>query len=420
MISWFDFGPVHYRRWRQIQIVWSLSVCVLLAATWRLWAAQEVFPQVPLIGGTASCPPMLHWVTFALLLVTALAVLVIRYPNGYQRLVLRSFLVVALMAIVLDQHRLQPWFYEAILFALVMSCFSPTRAVPLLRAILVSIYLFSALGKLDYQFLHTVGPQFVAAGGQLLGISIVEWPTWLTVLLSIMFPVVELLGGVGLLIKRFRKMAIMLLVFMHVGLLLVLGPLGLNHRLGVLLWNVSFIFQVVLLFGQQPIADSAATIEKSQDYPGVVRFRYLFLVLLLLPLLEPWGLLDHWLCWGLYSPRNSRVTFEIYQLPGERLPAEIEPYVRPSRFREGMVELRMDQWSLKGIQVPIYPQARFQLGVAAAVIKEAKLQAFVITVQSMSGRFSGDRKEQVIKSLDQLEEALEGFWVNARPTLRES
>jgi hypothetical protein len=85
-----------------------------------------------------------------------------------------------------------------------------------------------------------------------------------------------------------------------------------------------------------------------------------------------------------------------------------------------MVELRMDQWSLKGIQVPIYPQARFQLGVAAAVIKEAKLQAFVITVQSMSGRFSGDRKEQVIKSLDQLEEALEGFWINARPTLRES
>ncbi len=420
MISWFDFGPVHYRRWRQIQIVWSLSVCVLLAATWRLWAAQEVFPQVPLIGGIASFPPIVHWIAFVLLIVTALAVMVIRYPNSYQRLVLRSFLVVALVAVVLDQHRLQPWFYQAILFALAMSCFSPTRAVSLLRAILVSIYIFSALGKLDYQFLHTVGPQFVAAGGQLLGISIADWPAWLTVLLSILFPVVELVGGVGLLIKRFRRVAIILLVIMHVGLLLVLGPLGLNHRPGVLLWNVSFIFQVVLLFGQQATADASATIEKNQDSPRLVRFRYLFVILLLLPLLEPWGWLDHWLSWGLYSPRNSRVTIEIYQLPGERLPTEIEPYVRSSRLRDGMVELRMDQWSLKGIQVPIYPQARFQLGVAAAVIKEAKLQAFVITVQSMSGRFSGDRKEQVIKSLDQLEEALEGFWVNARPTLRES
>jgi len=45
MISWFDFGPVHYRRWRQIQIVWSLSVCALLAATWRLWISQEVFQK---------------------------------------------------------------------------------------------------------------------------------------------------------------------------------------------------------------------------------------------------------------------------------------------------------------------------------------------------------------------------------------
>ena len=195
----------------------------------------------------------------ACLLASSLAVLVIRHPSAYQRLVLLIFLLAALLATGLDQHRLQPWFYEAVLFALAMCCFSPTRAVPLLRVLLISIYLFSALGKLDYQFLHTVGPQFVAAGCQLLGLSIGEWPVILPILLSVLFPVVELVGSVGLLFKRFRKWAIILLVIMHVGLLLVLGPLGLNHRPGVLLWNVSFIFQVILLFGQQPAADPSVT-----------------------------------------------------------------------------------------------------------------------------------------------------------------
>lgn len=415
MISWFDFGQVHYRRWRQIQIVWSLSVCALLAATWRLWVSQEVFPQVPALAGLASWPAIVHWITLGLLIASSLAVLVIRHPNVYQRLVLLIFLLVALLAAGLDQHRLQPWFYEAILFALAMSCFSPARAVPLLRALLVSIYLFSAFGKLDYQFLHTVGPQFVSAGCQLLGIATRDWPVSLLTLLSVLFPVVELMGGVGLLFKRFRKAAMILLVIMHAGLLLVLGPLGLDHRPGVLLWNVSFIFQVILLFSQQPTADSSVTSEENQAPQRSIRSSYLFAILLLLPLLEPWGFLDHWLSWGLYSPRSSRVTLEIYQLPGERLPADMEPYVRPSRFREGMVELRMDQWSLAELGVPIYPQDRFQLGVAAAVIEEAKLRAFVITRQSMAERFSGKREEEEIKSLEQLEEELGRFWINARP-----
>lgn len=415
MISWFDFGPVHYRRWRQIQMVWSLSVCALLAVTWKLWIFQNVFPQVPAIGGLASWPAAVHGVAFGLLVLSSLAVLAIRHPNAYQRLFLLVFLVAALLATGLDQHRWQPWFYQSMLFALAMICFSPSRAVALLRAVLVSIYLFSALGKFDYQFLHTVGPQFVGAGCNLVGISTEDWPVLSPVLLSALFPVVEFAGGVGLLVKRFRRAAIIVLITMHLGLLLILGPLGLNHQPAVLLWNVSFIFQVLLLFGRERADDESAVTEDNHDSKRLLQPSYLFVALLLLPLLEPLGCFDHWLSWGLYSPRNSRVTLEIYQPPGKRLPAAIEPYVRPSRFREGLVELRMDLWSLEGLGVPIYPQDRFQLGVAAAAIEEGKLQAFVITVQSMSERFSGERQQQEIKNRDQLEKELARFWINAHP-----
>jgi len=43
------------------------------------------------------------------------------------------------------------------------------------------------------------------------------------------------------------------------------------------------------------------------------------------------------------------------------------------------------------------------------------LRAFVITVQSMSGRFSGEREKREIKHRDQLKEELGRFWINARP-----
>ena len=415
MISWFDDGPVCSRRWRQIQIVWSVSVCVLLAVTWKLWIPQGVFPRIPLMGWLASWPAVVHWVVLGLLVASSLAVLVIRDPNVYQRWFLGVFLLAAFLSVGLDQHRLQPWFYESILIATAMACFPPARALPLLRALLVSIYLFSALGKFDYQFLHSVGPQFVKAGCNLIGISTGDWPVLSMVVLSALFPIVEFAGGVGLLMKRFRKAAMIVLVAMHLGLLLILGPLGLNHQPAVLFWNLSFVFQVLFLFGRQRVEDQSTTSEESPDFRGRLQSSYLFVVLLLLPLLEPFGCFDHWLSWGLYSPRNSRVTLEIYQQPGKRLPAAIAPYVRPSRFHQGMVELRMDQWSLAELDVPIYPQDRFQLGVAEAVIEQSEVRAFLVTVQSMSERFSGEREERQLKNLEQLQRESERFWVNSQP-----
>ena len=415
MISWFDDGPLHLRRWRQIQIVWSVSVCVLLAATWKLWLPQTVFPQIPALRLLASWPAAVHWVGLGLLVGSSLAVLAIRHPNAYQRLCLLVFLLAAVLMVGLDQHRLQPWFYEAMLFALVMSCFSPARAMALLRALLVSIYLFSAAGKFDYQFLHTLGPQFLEAGCNLIGISTLHWPASLPVILSALFPVVELAGGLGLLLSRFRKAAVVLLVAMHLGLLLILGPLGLNHQPGVLLWNLSFVFQVLLLFGSQPLDGPSVSPGMKQPSRISVPASYLFLGILLLPLLEPWGGWDHWLSWGLYSPRNSRVTLEIYQLPGKPLPPAIKPYLQAIRHRPGMVEVRTDLWSLKELGVPIYPQDRFQLGTAKALIKQSDTEAFVITMKSMSHRFTGKRREQEIKSLDQLEKELGRFWFNADP-----
>jgi hypothetical protein len=415
MLSCLDLGPVSLRRWRQVQLLWGLTVCLLMAVTWKLWIPQTEFPRIPLVGLLASLPSAIHWIVLGLLVGSCLAILVIGPSRSYQRWGLVGFLLAACLLVALDQHRLQPWFYQCLLFALVMTCCSPARAMPLLRALLVSVYVFSALGKFDYQFLHSLGPHFLEAGCQLIGMSSTGWTTPLPMLVSTLFPTVEFVGAVGLLVPRLRKLAMVVLISMHLGLLLILGPLGLNHQPGVLAWNVSFIFQLLLLFGPPTASRKVVAKQLTDDSSRAVRFSYLFAVILLLPLLEPVGFLDHWLAWGLYSPRNSRVTLEVYEPQAGLLPVAVQPFIQPGRQRQGMVQVRMDLWSLESLGVPIYPQGRFQLGVATSLLRESGTRAFVVTRQSMSHRFTGQRSTIELKKLDTLERELSKFIINADP-----
>src|SRR5262249_28175077 len=149
---------------------------------------------------------------------------------------------------------------------------------------------------------------------------------------------------------------------------------GLNHHPGVLIWNVYFIAQDLLLFapariwcgmrtarGQSPVGKSAdeivghATSEKQSVSPiaasvappspptplprgergdlepedarvtqriswGCVAIEGVLVCVLLLPLLEPWGMCDHWPAWGLYASRAERTIVLIEASSRERLP----------------------------------------------------------------------------------------------------
>ena len=66
--------------------------------------------------------------------------------------------------------------------------------------------------------------------------------------LAILFPVGELVIGLGLLVPPTRRVAGCLAIAFHLTLLLVLGPWGLDHSHGVLVWNVVLIVQAYLLF----------------------------------------------------------------------------------------------------------------------------------------------------------------------------
>jgi len=113
----------------------------------------------------------------------------------------------------------------------------------------IGFYFHSAVTKFDYSFLHTLGQQFLDALAALLGTPLDDWSDRARFTLAAAFPAGELAIAVGLCFAATRRVALAAALLLHGTLLLILGPWGLGHKPGVLIWNVFFIVQDVLLFG---------------------------------------------------------------------------------------------------------------------------------------------------------------------------
>ena len=230
------------------------------------------------------------------------------------------------------------------------------------------------------------------------------------------FPLGELLIACGLMLPRIQRPAAWLGICLHVVLILILGPIGLKHHLGVLIWNLFFIAQLAILFlasrGQQSLCEWSSFRQASlSDKLAVL----CVLGLVVAPLAEPLGCIDHWPAWQLYAPRNSRVTMQIFASAVEKLPAELRQHVKPGDGGP-LVRVDLDGWSLTSLSAPIYPQDRFQLGVAAAVARDYALGgAVVVTRQGVANRWTGRRNEVILRGSARILEEIDGFRLNAQP-----
>ncbi|XZE53064.1 hypothetical protein SH139x_004780 [Planctomycetaceae bacterium SH139] len=440
----------------------------LMAATWRLWIPQSEFPQVPLLGQPWGLPEVTawsawpQWLALASMLLGLISLLFADSPPGqsptgasdatavtcWQDWIRQDWIRRAawglplgwLLAVITDQHRLQPWAYQFAALTVLFAIARPAAMLTLARLLTIGIYFWSAVSKFDFQFVHTVGADMVTQLARFVGwdLAAATSPT-LEHSLAVLPPLVELLVAglllAGLLIgfsshrfasHRFRmgpigigQIGVGLAVAMHCVLLLVLGPVGLNHLPAVLLWNLYFIAQVLLLFG--PVQSSSPSSWSSLLLPGSRTGFALVLVMLGMPIGERWGYWDHWPAWALYAPHSSRVTMWVSTAAVTRLPAslqrELDANSQASEVDQpGWVRLPLDRWSLGSVGAPIYPQDRFQLGVAIAVAEQAGLDRDLhVELRGPASRFSGARQRQQLGGLPAIRQAAERFYFNASP-----
>lgn len=455
-----DLQQTWLRRMNWLRAWLAVSCLALVASTWKLWTPQTVFPQIPFLAALRTAPAWLDWIALTLLLIALVAMLanslIHRRPpasaggdecrdlptfadaapspkregcRSFSWLRAASILFVASLAllILLDQHRFQPWAYQVAIVAIVLAFTPPERAASLLRVLTIGIYFWSAVSKFDYTFLHGLGPELLR--GMLAAFRLE--PGWIrpevATLLAWAFPLDELAVAILLAIRKTRTIGLVAAIAMHVLLLATLGPLGLDHSPGVLIWNLYFIGQDLLLFRRaanrgsptlQPmrLAPVGSLVQRLGARPTTASISYtVVLAGVTLPALEPFGLLDHWPGWAVYSPSAERINATLFNW-NERPPEELKDYFavwRGDSFSSGS---RLDLWSLDALSVPLYPQNRFSTGVAIAVIERYGLEETVwMRVDSRANRFTGERSDRTYVGEDGIREYAFSFYLNALP-----
>lgn len=408
---------------------WTAVSCLaLIAATWRLWIPQTVFPQVPAFAILCTAPAWLDWICLGCLIV-GLSVLAAGRSGTLNTSGCLLVLVSLLAFFCLDQHRFQPWAYQLWLFTAIWLCCGVNHRLNLMNWLLVSIYFYSALGKLDFEFLHTVGQQMLGAMANLVGQKLSGISASLKLALVAIFPVVELAIAVGLAGQTSRRVAGLFAIGLHLTLIVILGPLGLNHRLGVLIWNAQFVGLAYFLFVAKRISVPESEISERQLGPKIAGWRNGYLqtlcsaliaFVIVMPSTERFGIWDHWPSWALYAPHSSRVVVEVAAPSVRRLPAELVALInRPTPEADAMpvwVSIPMDAWSLQSLATPIYPQSRFQLGVARQVasVVDSEFQVRV-TVLGPAGRFTGRRQSTILEGNSEIANAGGNYWFNTIP-----
>ena len=426
--------------------VWAVGLLLLIAATWRLWIPRQDAFSVPLVPGVSLLPTWSDWLP--LFAIVAFSLTIVIKGNQF-RFVWWLVAISLVLKFAMNQHRMQPWAYQSAIYAVLFGTMHREQARRWLIPLAASIYLYSAAGKFDYQFAHTVGQSFLSATTQWLG----KFPDQVSessrALIALSLPLGEFVVGAGLLFRKTRKIAGLFAMGMHGLLLIVLGPFGLGHSAGVLIWNGLLLVQAWLLFVAPARHSDEESAESASPRPTSVFAKAFIVIAILAPLGERAGLWDHWLSWSLYSPHTSRVEIEIHESAITALRIGREKSVRPllpgtgpsgaSHKRGRTLIFRslpspslseyLDQdddgdrwrsfdasrWSLERLRVPIYPQARFQLAVADRLARNHLLgDAIRVIVRGTSDRWTGERTTTRLIGEEEIAKELGQYWLVGR------
>ncbi len=396
--------------------IWATFLLLLLAFTAPLWFSGDQTLLVPMLGSGDSMPVWAPPAISVSLCGAAVAVILLRTTG--RRL---WWLIAALLAVlfVLDQHRMQPWAYQTAIYATAFASMKPLAARRWLVPMATSIYVYSSLGKFDYQFVHTIGVDFL----ETLTLPIGGLPDDLEISartkIALLFPATELAIGILLIPGITRPAAGGAAMLMHASLIGILGPWGLNHSAGVLIWNLLLIVQAWFLFVRPGNTSEREDPEhepgRPPRYRGATLARVLIVSAIVMPILERRGYWDHWPSWALYSPHNSRLDVQIHRSGIELLTADVSRFVQPDSDGDGWHSLSLDRWSLQTRNVPIYPQARYQLGLAVTLAESRQIDDQIRgRLRGVAERRSGKRTEKLLLGRTELRQATKQYWLLPR------
>lgn len=357
-------------------------VCWLIAKliSWKLWVTDRIFPVIPAVDFLAPVTAMVHWI----LLLSSIGLLISLIVRPGNKTLQYSLLFAELCACLLDENRWQPWeyLYLFILFLFMLNKSGKTAAInSSFVIVLATIYFYSGLHKMQEGFVTYMWDQTILKRMLHLPIPL-QSKNWLHYF-GYVLPAVECIAGIALLFAATKKVAAILLIVMHIFILVLLGPWGIQYNVIVWPWNVAMIFYLYYLF----IKNDHYSFVKIQWHK--VRYKLLLFSWAALPALNFVGWWDHYLSWNLYSHTLPTMTICLKDsLPGNRLQPYLSKKVNPL-ICDGNAQLNIQNWAMKEMNVPPYPQIRNYQKIKAYWIKNypsTKADFIIIDFTSLGRR----------------------------------
>ena len=336
-------------------VVAAAYLCGILFSH-RLWfGAGRTFPRVPLLE---SLPAFIlaHDYLLSILLVVALVLSIFsKRPARF----LVAIATLTTLLVVCDVTRLQPWVYQYVLMLLLLACrhlriADATLGRSVLAAnqlLIVALYFWSGLQKLNWSFAHEVLPNLLTSAG----FQHFQPGAAYVSAAGAAVALCEASIGVGLFFWRTRKAAVLIASSLHLVVLLLLILAGSNSV--VWPWNVAMLVMIWLLFWREEGSLTNRTLWQWRS--GEVTSHLVATVLIvcgLAPALSFAGWWDMYLSASLYSGNTPVAVIQVDENLRSRLPVMAQRQLLTTSRRELMLPLH--DWAMAELNVPPYPEDR--------------------------------------------------------------
>ena len=364
-IADFSLTPFQRLTYTRLTVVLGFAAGFLLSS--KLWVSTRYYPLIPAVHGLPPIVYPLDYICAAVLFLLLWPIALAARPRAY----ILSFAALLVFLALYDQTRWQPWAYLYLFLLLSLACFSweqsdlpgQTNTLNICRLILVATYFYSGLQKMNAHF-AAIGVK------SLLGplAAMVPMPHVVPWIMASF----ELLIAVGLLLRRWRNVAVVCGVTMHL-FILFSGVVLMHWNSIVWPWNVAMAAFLVLLFWK---ADFSVT-EVLWRNPIVFQ-KAVLLLFGVLPLLSFLGLWDSYLSASLYSANVPQADIFFRGDVKSQLPPPVQKYVQ--ELPAGTNALVIRDWAMGELNVPPYPAMRAFRVIGADVCKYSQNSPDVVLV----------------------------------------
>ncbi|MCI5060525.1 MAG: hypothetical protein MRY79_05575 [Alphaproteobacteria bacterium] len=347
-----------------------------------LWGFTRLFPLTPVIGYLSYIPGFVNYILVGLLLL--FSAVGIKQQSLW---VLVGVLFLLIFFVLQDILRFQPYIYMygfMVLVAVYLGAFRSTQkeshALLALRIMVIGIYFWAGVQKINYTFYTELFPWFIAPIIP-QGLENSELVSFITLLV----PLLEFAIAFCFLHPLTVGLGFILATGMLVVVLLCLGPMGHGWNSIVLPWNIALYALDIVLFHRAKFTTSE--LFKPRSFIHVLAL-FLFIFLPSLSYIGKW---------------HAYPSFQLYSGNiQEAFVSGINADAVPDPFFKGVMQegkIWMQAWTHEEMNIIVYPEEEIFYNAAKSLcgrIPEADRNKLMLTINSRPDWRTGQYKSDNI------------------------